>query len=439
MFHSQYWNRNENCYSSRSQLIPKNFSFNTTVAPYNGSTTFIINADDFSTDFQNMDLAVYVAGTKCKCSRNKLKTNKIEFVVECKPEKIGSGRIALQGFHEGYISHNTFYFVDPFVENFEPKSGPASGVTQVKISGRDFAGNYIKVHFGDTECKIIKVTESEIHCETSPTKASEIGAPLKVQFGEHIYYDASKNFTFVTDPIIKSVSSDKINIEIPEGTPNGEEQFFVEGEGFRYIQNPSFNLSDTSKNITYNGTCHVESDTEMICTKSYIGEMNKELIDNPKTLDIVFEMNRLKIDRSSEKNETFKFKLNADPVYDPILMFTLFLVLLTSIIIIVCLYYKEEIEWHVFLLTSKKRPPWNQPIKPNKSLNEEADLLQFYDEYDVPENVFKIDRQRLLGNGAYGIVWIALTKLYGDVRYVAIKEPNVNDGEVNFTGNSLCM
>lgn len=309
---TDWLNRMETCPN------PEIHSFSPKTGPWEGGTNITIRGINLGKNFSDIYSGVKIAGINCMpYSQLYIDTKQIVCTVDSPGvQAYRKGRIVVQiGDYRGE-SKTDFEFVDPKIDDFNPKFGPVSGGTQITIMGKYLnAGSRIQAFINDhLACEILSTDSNQALCRTSPAPEI-IEGKLKMQFDNGIREFNDNNFKYVEDPTIDYVSSGPSGqLKVPKGIPAGGIKIAVSGNQFEYIKNPRMYIYYEDK--MFLSQCEVLSNTEMVCNSPVIDADSNSLdAEKPEFLEYGFLMdNVVGVQNLSAKHKNF-FELYPNPVY----------------------------------------------------------------------------------------------------------------------------
>lgn len=161
-------------------------------------------------------------------------------------------------------SDQSFYFVDPEVDDVRPRCGPATGGTQLHVVGNYLkAGNNLKVYVGENvTCAVTEHTQNRVTCTTGASGAPTAGRVRLVFDNDLSKYAPGAPFEYAGEPAVDGNQTFA-------GIASGGTRIPVRGRYLACVQNPLIHVS-------YNGVphmagCRVHNDTYMVCTSPRIG------------------------------------------------------------------------------------------------------------------------------------------------------------------------
>lgn len=308
--HKTDWlNRQQTCPN------PKILSFQPMTGPWEGGTNITINGINLGKNFTDIYSGVKIAGINCMPWKDLYVVTK---QIVCTVDGPGAnqyrpGRIVVQISDYRGESETDFKFVDPKVYNFDPKFGPISGGTQIRITGKYLnAGSRIQAFIDTLPCQILSVDDTEALCRTSPSNKGQMSGKLKMHFDNAVRElsgtggEAMVNqFRYVQDPVIEYTASGPINqLKTAKGIPAGGIKITVIGQQFDAIQSPKIYVYYQDK--IFLNECKVKSAIEMICDSPTIDADQDQLLtsDDPILLEYGFQMD----DVLSVQNLSFKYQ-----------------------------------------------------------------------------------------------------------------------------------
>ncbi|GAB0093919.1 Plexin_cytopl domain-containing protein [Sergentomyia squamirostris] len=298
---------------------PEIHSFEPKTGPWEGGTNITIRGINLGKNFSDIYSGVKIAGINCMPYADLYVDTK---QIVCNVDSPGvqayrHGRIVVQISDYRGESNMDFEFVDPRIDDFQPKYGPFSGGTKVTIYGKYLnAGSMITATIDTLPCEILSADESQALCRTSAAVGDIHKGRLKMTFDNGVREFSGDLFEYVADPMIQYVASGPTGqIKVPKGIPAGGIKIAVTGENFGSIQKPQMYVYYEGK--TFVSLCSILSDTEMICDSPVIEVEGTVLdADRPKLLEYGFHMD----DVQNVQNLSSKFnpfELYPNPEYLP--------------------------------------------------------------------------------------------------------------------------
>lgn len=299
---------------------PQINSFEPITGPWEGGTNITIRGINLGKNFSDIYSGVKVAGITCMPYEHLYVDTK---QIGCKVDSPGvqdyrKGRIVVQIADYRGESTSDYQFVDPQIEDFEPKTGPVSGGTQVTIFGRYLnAGSKIEAFIDNEPCQILSTDEAKALCKTSPA-TRELSGKLKMKFDDGRRECVKPElFAYAADPTIEYVTSGPSGqIKSPKGIPAGGIRILVVGTQFHTIRLPRMYVY--YQEMKFWSSCVVHSALEMSCESPIIDADQATLDpDRPMRLEYGFHMD----DVVSVQNLTRfggnhnSFELFPNPVY----------------------------------------------------------------------------------------------------------------------------
>jgi plexin A len=249
---------------------PEIQSFFPRTGPWEGGTNITIKGINLGKNFSDIYSGVKIAGIDC-LPYKELYLDTREIV--CRVDGPGTmayraGKIVVQVQDYRGESRGDFEFVDPIIHDFEPKSGPVSGGTDILIRGNHLnAGSLIKASINGLRCEIISTDLKEALCRTSKSSTLTKGF-LKMEFDSGERPLNSVPFEYVIDPVIDYASSGGSGGKVPKGIPSGGVKITVFGRSFKAIQKPQIYVYYDNRQFISN--CKHISDSEMVCESPII-------------------------------------------------------------------------------------------------------------------------------------------------------------------------
>lgn len=309
---TDWLNRNEICPN------PEILSFFPKTGPWEGGTNITIRGINLGKNFSDIYMGVKIVGITCEPYRHLyIDTKQIVCNVDSPGVRIyRSGRIVVQVADYRGESKTDFEFVDPQIDDFEPKFGPVSGGTQITISGKYLNAGSRKLAFIDNTlpCEILSTDTNQALCTTSPAPGPLEGK-LKMHFDNGMREFNEHLFRYVEDPTIDYVTSGPSGqLKVPKGIPAGGIRITVTGNQFEYIRSPRMYVYYEGK--MFLSECEVLSNTDMICNSPIIDADSGSLdADKPELLEYGFIMDNVAaVQNLSAKHKNY-FELYPNPVY----------------------------------------------------------------------------------------------------------------------------
>lgn len=309
---TDWLNRMETCPN------PEIHSFSPKTGPWEGGTNITIRGINLGKNFTDIYSGVKIAGIPCMPFKQLyIDTKQIVCTVDSPGvQKYRNGKIVVQIANYRGESKTDFEFVDPKIDDFNPKYGPVSGGTQITIIGKYLnAGSRIQAFINDKlPCEILSTDATQALCRTSPAPGT-IEGKLKMTFDNGVREFDNYNFKYVEDPTIDTVSSGPNGqLKVPKGIPAGGIKISVTGNQFEYIQKPSMYVYYEDK--MFLSQCEVLSNTEMVCNSPVIDADSNSLDpDKPELLEYGFLMDNVAgVQNLSAKHKNF-FEFYPNPVY----------------------------------------------------------------------------------------------------------------------------
>lgn len=310
----------KNDWLNRSQTCPnpRINSFEPLSGPWEGGTNITIRGVNLGKNFSDIYTGVKVAGITCMPFPNLyIDTKEIVCTVDSPGvQKYRHGRIVVQIADYRAESTTDYEFVDPQIENFQPRFGPISGGTKIRISGKHLnAGSRFKAFVGDQPCHILSVDETEALCKTSAAR-TELTGIFSMHFDNGVRDLEMELYQYVADPTIEYATSGPNGVKAPKGVPAGGIKITVVGTQFESIQKPVMNVY--LQNMEYSNVCEVVSNTEMVCDSPKIDSDKLDLdADEPLLLEYGFKMDDVGTVANLTNREHHAFQLFPNPVYYP--------------------------------------------------------------------------------------------------------------------------
>ncbi|XP_071816898.1 plexin-A4-like isoform X2 [Apostichopus japonicus] len=218
---------------------------------------------------------------------------------------------------------NSFNYKDPTTSNFEPKRGPFSGGTTVKITGKKLdVGTEVEVNMGRVPCKFVNRTADYIYCETEDAKQEEVDADA-LELGVTVTFEGSTDktvpgkFSFELDPEVTA-------IEPLKAIRAGGIQLTVTGERFDLIQSPWI-IAKRDEDIISEMLCSPNASDpakKMTCPSPTIpkeGSRKRRQADGDSIQDVVigFILDGVTSQENWTRDNGFVFEFFPDPNYEP--------------------------------------------------------------------------------------------------------------------------
>ena len=195
--HVSWLNRDETCPN------PSVTEFSPEYGPWEGGTNITIHGVNLGKNFEDISRGVMVAGMACAPYEHLYeRTSKIV----CKVDGPGTrekrrGPIIVKVANFRGESANDYEFIDPVISDIEPRHGPMSGGTQVKMKGEYLnAGSHVEATIGDLPCKITKARKNHAICITSgSSRTDKYDVKMIFDHGKARVLE-KKRFEYVEDP-----------------------------------------------------------------------------------------------------------------------------------------------------------------------------------------------------------------------------------------------
>jgi len=283
--------------------------------PWEGGTNITIHGINLGKNFADISRGVTVAGMACDPYEELyIRTSKIV----CKVDGPGTrekrrGPIIVKVLNFRGESNNNFEFVDPVINDIEPRHGPKSGGTKVKIMGEYLnAGSNIEATMGYLPCKIVRAEKKHAICITSGSYTMQ-KLDVKMTFDHgRARVLKGKKYKYVEDPKIEfAFSGNTGQSKTPKGIPSGGINITVRGSNFLYIQDPEMYVLHADKQ--FKGGCRVATDRMMFCQSPYVASLDKRKWMNkdypkPIKLDYGFIMDNVaRVQNLSSQLKVSKF------------------------------------------------------------------------------------------------------------------------------------
>lgn len=149
------------------------------------------------------------------------------------------------------------------VTYIQPRSGPISGGTKIKIEGKNLDIGYKRrAYFVElingsprlvSECEIINIQSDRLECKTSPYSGTNNTAQLFVQV-DALEVATGLAFTFKSDPQIKDI--------FPKAAPiSSKMKIKVSGDNLNLLARPYLRIANATK-----ASCNVKNNQTIICS-----------------------------------------------------------------------------------------------------------------------------------------------------------------------------
>lgn len=138
---------------------PEIQDFDPKTGPWEGGTNITIRGINLGKNFSDIVNGIKISGIDCSPYKDLYIDTK---QIVCRVDGPGvhehrSGRIIVQISDYRGESKSDFEFVNPIIEDFEPKFGSVSGGTMIRIKGKYLnAGSQIKAHISNLPCTILQ-------------------------------------------------------------------------------------------------------------------------------------------------------------------------------------------------------------------------------------------------------------------------------------------
>lgn len=306
----------------RSKTCPKPriTTFEPHTGPWEGGTNITIRGSDLGKKFSDIDVTLHAEGTRTPClpfADLYIATKKIVCTVFKKGALYSyngqRGRITVRiANHYLVESAAEYQFVDPQIADFQPRSGPISGGTKIRISGKHLnAGSELKAFVSDRPCRILSVNENVTICKTSPVSAP-VSGKLQMYFDNNVRVAELESFQYLPDPTIITAASgpNTGDGKTIRAIPAGGIKITVVGSQFEALRNPVLYVYLGEKE--YSSVCNVISDAKLECDSPKI-EMENLIIDadEPATLEFDFKQDGW----AGVTQVPTKFYMYPNPVY----------------------------------------------------------------------------------------------------------------------------
>ncbi|CAH2239860.1 jg4548 [Pararge aegeria aegeria] len=312
---SVWLNRTQTCPN------PEIHSFKPQLGPWDGGTNITIEGINLGRNISDIYNGVTIAGIKCQpIIELYVKTRRIVCTVDGPGEEVPrDGPVVVRvADYRGESKHH-YAFVNPKINSIQPKYGPQSGGTKLRITGEYLnAGSNIQAFIDDLPCAILSVSHEEAVCRTSHSYQLKMGT-LRMRFDNGMRTLEREKFEYIEDPVVVSVESGPplaSQRKQPKGIPSGGINIKVMGRNFHSIQFPQIYVYHDNR--PYIAPCHrVDFQTHLICESPGIESAGLNLDpDRPLELEYGFNMD----DVQSVQNLTSKtgdaFLLYPDPIYE---------------------------------------------------------------------------------------------------------------------------
>ena len=275
-------------------------SFTPEYGPWEGGTNITITGVNLGKTFQDIARGVTVAGMACDPYQELYEqTSKIV----CKVDGPGTrekrrGPIIVKVANFRGESDTYYEFIDPVLTDIEPRHGPQSGGTRVKIKGEYLnAGSHVEASIGNLPCRIVRTRRKHVVCITSGSaRRQKLDVKMTFDHGKARVLER-KRYEYVEDPRIEfAFSGNTGQSKIPKGIPSGGVNITVVGTHFDYIQQPEiYVLHDNSR---YTAGCRVATNTHMYCQSPPVPSLDKSDWENrenpqPRRLEYGFIMDQV--------------------------------------------------------------------------------------------------------------------------------------------------
>ncbi|KAF9803702.1 hypothetical protein SFRURICE_012001 [Spodoptera frugiperda] len=312
---SVWLNRTQTCPN------PEIHSFRPQLGPWDGGTNITIEGINLGRNISDIYNGVTIAGIKCQpIIELYVKTKQIVCTVDGPGEEVPrDGPVVVRvADYRGESKHH-YAFVNPKINSIQPKYGPQSGGTKLRITGEYLnAGSNIQAFIDDLPCAILSVSHEEAVCRTSHSYQIKMGT-LRMRFDNGMRTLEREKFEYMEDPIVVSVESGPpltTQRKQPKGIPSGGISIKVTGQNFHTIQFPQIYVYHDNR--PYIAPCNrIDYQSHLICESPGIESAGLVLDpDRPLELEYGFNMD----DVQSVQNLTSKrgeaFLLYPDPVYE---------------------------------------------------------------------------------------------------------------------------
>lgn len=304
----------------RSQTCPNPqiHSFEPHIGPWEGGTNITIRGIDLGKHFSDIYVTLGAEGARIPCSSlpdRYVATKKIVCTAGSTGARDNNPRGPIIVQIAGYRAESAadFQFVDPEIYDFQPRLGPISGGTRIRISGNYLnAGNELKAFVGGRPCRISSADEKVVLCRTSQV-ALPINGKLEMHFDNNVRAVEMAPFRYVADPIIYYAASGSKagDGKMLNAIPAGGIKITVAGSQFEAVQSAVLVVNLGTKQ--YNSSvCDVISNAKIECISPKI-DLEEFVLDadDPMKLNIEFRLDGWS---GTPQTET-KLNLYPNPVY----------------------------------------------------------------------------------------------------------------------------
>jgi len=265
---------------------PSITDFSPEYGPWEGGTNITIQGVNLGKRFEDISRGVTVAGMACAPYEELYeRTNRIV----CKVDGPGTrekrrGPIIVKVANFRGESTNDYEFIDPVISDIEPRHGPMSGGTLVKMKGQYLnAGSHVEATIGDLPCRIIKAKKNHAICVTAgSSRTDKLDVKMIFDHGKARVLK-KKRFEYVEDPRIEFAFSGNTGsgAKIPKGIPSGGINITVHGTNFEYIQKPKMYVKHEGHK--FSGPCQVASNRVMHCQSPAVESLTNNAWTNRET------------------------------------------------------------------------------------------------------------------------------------------------------------
>ena len=265
---------------------PSITEFSPEYGPWEGGTNITIQGVNLGKRFEDISRGVTVAGMACAPYEELYeRTNRIV----CKVDGPGTrekrrGPIIVKVANFRGESTNDYEFIDPVISDIEPRHGPMSGGTLVKMKGQYLnAGSHVEATIGDLPCRIIKAKKNHAICVTAgSSRTDKLDVKMIFDHGKARVLK-KKRFEYVEDPRIEFAFSGNTGsgAKIPKGIPSGGINITVHGTNFEYIQKPKMYVKHEGHK--FSGPCQVASNRVMHCQSPAVESLTNTAWTNRET------------------------------------------------------------------------------------------------------------------------------------------------------------
>ncbi|PFX28558.1 Plexin-A3 [Stylophora pistillata] len=270
--------------------------------PVTGGTEIEIHGSDLGKNFDNIKDSVMVAGMKCYPDQTKYQPSKRIFCNTSNSTGPLSGPVSVKVNKIEGKSKQLFSYQIPEPIDFNPKKGPRSGGTTVKIAGLKMnTGRHITAMVAGRKCVVdrAKVTNNSISCTISRAFSRRKRNAVNASTGVTVSFDGFTPtgprgiFVFTPDPTVTSIEPDEVFF-------GGGLMLRISGTNLDTIQKPRMYLAyfspngTTKLNITVQ-ECESKSSTLMECLSpkvpDFVGNVSKVQVQFLMDADIPLRSN----------------------------------------------------------------------------------------------------------------------------------------------------